>query len=61
MGPSRKYIATGGGRYSGVDYVLLFGGTCVVIIWFIDVGHVGVSYEYIGGKSNMIPLEYHRE
>ena len=61
MGPSRKYLATGGGRYSGVDYVLLFSGTIGVVVWFIVVVPVVGNENYSGGKSHMIPLEYHGE
>ena len=61
METSRKYLATGGGRYSCVDYVLLFSGTLGVVVWFVVVGRVGGNEKYTGGKSHMIPLEYHRE
>ena len=61
MGTSRKDLATGGERFSGVDYVLLFIDTSGVVVWFIVVGHVGGNYEDIGGESHIIPLKFHRE
>ena len=47
-----EYLATGGGRYLGINYVLLGGGK---IGWFRVVVHVGGNDEDGVGNAYIIP------